>query len=99
MSFIKGSAEAMATAKGYLSEETYLVYPNKKCPLPCEHREIVYKLFQKYESLKFGYGDYDLCDYVFHIINQVCSFYVCSNCNTILVEIKHAQQCSSITKD
>lgn len=71
MSFIKGSAEAMLTPKGYLSESAYLSYPSKKCPLAQNKREMVYKLFERYENMKAEKNDYDQCDYVFDVIKQV----------------------------
>eukprot|EP00026_Physarum_polycephalum_P000228 Phypoly_transcript_00228.p1 GENE.Phypoly_transcript_00228~~Phypoly_transcript_00228.p1 ORF type:complete len:1460 (+),score=271.79 Phypoly_transcript_00228:484-4380(+) len=71
MSFIKGSAEAMLAPKGYLSEAAYLSYPPKKCPLASSKREIVYKLFERYENMKAEKNDYDQCDYIFYVIKQL----------------------------
>ena len=71
MSFIKGSAEAVLTPKGHLSESAYLSFPAKKCPLAHGKREIVYRLYERYEVMKAEKNDYDLCDYVFHVIKQV----------------------------
>lgn len=71
MSFIKGSAEAMRTQKGHLSLGEYLAYPPKKCPLPQTKKELVYKLFEKYESMKVTCNDYDQCDFVFYVIKQL----------------------------
>ena len=73
MSFIKGSAEAMTTQSGHLSEQAYLALPFKKCPLDVAKRAAVYKMFEKYEQLKNEAKDYDQSDYVYHIIQQVCS--------------------------
>jgi hypothetical protein len=76
MSFIKGSAEAMATQYGRLSLEDYLSLPVKRCPLEASKRAIIYKMYEKYEQLKKETTDYDQCDYVFHIIQQVLPFLI-----------------------
>lgn len=61
----------MGTPKGHLSFAEYMNYPAKKCPLPHNKRELVYKLFEKYETMKGERTDYDQCDYVFYVIKQV----------------------------
>ncbi len=71
VSFIKGSVEAMSTPNGHLSKSEYINYPFKKCPLSVDKREIAFKLWEKYENMKAEKGDYDACDYIFHIIKQV----------------------------
>ena len=61
----------MLSPKGYLLESAYLLYPTKKCPLARDKREMVYKMFEKYEVMKAEKNDFDQCDYVFYVIKQV----------------------------
>ncbi len=50
MSYIKGSAEAVDTAEGYLSLEKYLEVGKKRAPnFNAEMRSKLYPIFEKYQ--------------------------------------------------
>lgn len=77
MSFIKGSIEALEVPTGRLTMQAYKSL-SKKCQLDERKRELVYKLFERYEQMKRELGDYDIGDYVFHAIQQVQPYYCCA---------------------
>lgn len=65
MSYIKGSTEAQATAKGWLSRDEYLGLKSKISPLPVAEREAVYTVFEAY--LRLRHHSFDIADLVFHL--------------------------------
>lgn len=68
-SFIKGSAESMAN--GFLTEAQYVELGRKRAPNFKGCRNIIYQLFLEYESICRRIGGFDLCDLVYHIINEI----------------------------
>ena len=65
-SYIKGSAEAMETDSGFLSEDQYVNMAHKVSSLPEELRPLVYALFVEYKSKRREL--FDLSDLIFHLI-------------------------------
>ncbi|CAI5459961.1 unnamed protein product [Closterium sp. Yama58-4] len=71
-SHIKGSLHALRTSNGRVSLQDYvLLARTRTSSLNEEQRTAVYGLFLQYERLKRQRGDYDMCDYVFHVYKQL----------------------------
>lgn len=74
MSFIKGSLQALHSARGYLSLSQYLdLSESRNSTLTREQREVVYHVFfEKYEKIKNTfYRDYDMLDVVFFVYTSL----------------------------
>lgn len=86
MSHIKGSTESLKCPTGRLSLQEYpfvdaltyiftitryLSFPAKKCSLSESQRQRVYQIYERYEALKRGFYDHDICDVVFHIYREI----------------------------
>ena len=66
-SFIKGSAEALVTEKGFLSLEDYESLGRKKAPNFSADRKVVYDLFVVYQQQRLRDRMFDEADLVFNI--------------------------------
>ena len=66
-SFIKGSVEALHTAKGFLSLEEYVDLGRKRAPNFSADRRQVYAMFQNYHHIKSSRGMFDEADVVFSL--------------------------------
>ena len=72
-SFIKGSAEALVTEKGFLSLEDYESLGRKKAPNFSANRKVVYDLFLVYQQQRSRYRMFDEADLVFNIHRRLQS--------------------------
>ena len=70
-SFIKGSSRALQTANGYLSVDEYQNLGHKMAPNFADKRDLIYKLFEKYEYIKKRSGYFDECDLVFNLFQRL----------------------------
>ena len=66
-SFIKGSAEALLSGNGVLSEEDYKSLGKKKARNFTANRTIIYDLFRIYQRVRSTKGLFDEADLVFNI--------------------------------
>ncbi|XP_057452229.1 uncharacterized protein LOC130744053 [Lotus japonicus] len=65
MSHIKGGMQAMEHGDGKLSCESYLsLSENRGSSLSKQKREMIYGIYESYEKMKMGRGDFDLADIV-----------------------------------
>ena len=72
-SFIKGSAEALVTEKGFLSLEDYEFLGRKKAPNFSADRKVVYDLFVVYQQQRLRDRMFDEADLVFNIHRRLQS--------------------------
>ena len=72
-SFIKGSAEALVTEKGFLSLEDYESLGRKKAPNFSADRKVVYDLFVVYQQQRLRDRMFDEADLVFNIHRRLQS--------------------------
>ena len=72
-SFIKGSAEALVTEKGFLSLEDYEFLGRKKAPNFSADRKVVYDLFVVYQRQRLRDRMFDEADLVFNIHRRLQS--------------------------
>ena len=72
-SFIKGSAEALLTEKGFLSLEDYEFLGRKKAPNFSADRKVVYDLFVAYQQQRLRDGMFDEADLVLNIHRRLQS--------------------------
>ena len=72
-SFIKGSFQALQTPDGFLSFKEYCNLGHKMAPNFVGNREMIYKLFEKYEIVKkqMQHRHYDDGDLVFNLFQRL----------------------------
>ncbi|GLI67622.1 hypothetical protein VaNZ11_011869, partial [Volvox africanus] len=75
MSYLKGSAEAIASPMGHLSLSAYLTLGRKRAPNFSEEvrGKLVWPIFERYERLKRQEWRYDLLDLVGHIYREMAA--------------------------
>ncbi|MEW5318036.1 MAG: hypothetical protein WDW38_009289 [Sanguina aurantia] len=75
-SYLKGSAEAVASPRGVLSREDYLSVGRKRAPNFSEEtrRQLVYPLFEIYQNLKREGKHFDNMDLVAHVYQHLNAF-------------------------
>ena len=66
-SFIKGSAEALLSSNGVLSEDDYKSLGKKKASNFTADRSMIYRLFRIYQRVRHAKGLFDEADLVFNI--------------------------------
>ncbi|EFJ46513.1 hypothetical protein VOLCADRAFT_118102 [Volvox carteri f. nagariensis] len=73
LSYLKGSAEAIASPAGHLSLPAYLALGRKRAPNFSEEirKDLVWPIFEKYERLKRHEWRYDLLDLVGHVYREM----------------------------
>ncbi|KAF4379973.1 hypothetical protein G4B88_029965 [Cannabis sativa] len=65
ISHIKGGLQSIEASDSKLSREDYLKLSEGRCSnLSLEKRERIYDIFQIYEKMKMGNGEFDLADFV-----------------------------------
>lgn len=69
ISHVKGSQAAVHNPKGHLEREQYLRLGGARWSmLDGGQREVVYEAFEHYERMKRERGEYDICDFVYHVL-------------------------------
>ena len=70
-SFIKGSMDAVATERGYLTKEDYESIGKKMASNYADNREDIYKLFEQYETYVKRQSFFDECDLNHNIYSRL----------------------------
>jgi len=72
-SFIKGSIEAQQKQRPdiFLSWSEYMDFGKRRCRLPTEQRQTIYKIFQRYNQHMKEYGLWDYMDRVASIVERL----------------------------